>query len=187
MEQLVIEWLKSHRLNITLDLSKVPDKPVTIRTEEFKGWYTFKKYGDDISLLLGNWAGDRWYYKTPSLDFKQDPTEYRELQEQAELELAAGYENAHLKALSLLNKSGQHMTTPYMERKGIDSPPTTYQVQNTYGYWDLLIPMHDLDGKIWSIQTIEPEGQKSFLEGGRTKGLMHCLTPRMSHDHIYIC
>ncbi|MDA8232792.1 MAG: zincin-like metallopeptidase domain-containing protein [Magnetospirillum sp.] len=34
----------------------------------------------------------------------------------------------------------------------------------------LLVPVQDIDGKIWSIQHIAPNGQKGFLEGGKIAG-----------------
>ena len=39
----------------------------------------------------------------------------------------------------------------------------------------LLVPLRDLDGKLWSMQRIYPDGNKLFLKDGRTSGLMHTL------------
>lgn len=36
----------------------------------------------------------------------------------------------------------------------------------------LLVPMYDVDGRLWNVQSIFADGQKRFLRGGRTKGLM---------------
>ena len=38
----------------------------------------------------------------------------------------------------------------------------------------LIVPMRDIDGRIWSMQTIEGEGSKSFHKGGRVEG-MHVI------------
>jgi phage/plasmid primase-like uncharacterized protein len=35
---------------------------------------------------------------------------------------------------------------------------------------NLLVPMRDIDGKLWSLQEIDPEGRKHNQEGGRRKG-----------------
>ncbi len=35
----------------------------------------------------------------------------------------------------------------------------------------LLVPMRDIDGKLWNLQRIAPDGSKRFLFGGRTEGL----------------
>jgi putative DNA primase/helicase len=34
----------------------------------------------------------------------------------------------------------------------------------------LLVPMRDIDGKLWSLQEIFPSGDKLFMKGGRTAG-----------------
>ena len=39
----------------------------------------------------------------------------------------------------------------------------------------LLVPLRDLDGKLWSLQRIYPDGKKLFLKDGRSSGLMHTL------------
>ena len=39
----------------------------------------------------------------------------------------------------------------------------------------LLVPLRDLDGKLWSLQRIYPDGNKQFLKDGRSSGLMHTL------------
>lgn len=38
---------------------------------------------------------------------------------------------------------------------------------------NLVIPLYDTNGKIWSWQTISSNGKKYFLNGGRTKGCFH--------------
>lgn len=53
---------------------------------------------------------------------------------------------------------------PYLERKMVRS----------YGLrlWgnQLLIPLHDEAGKLVSLQSIDPDGEKRFLAGGKTRG-----------------
>ena len=55
-------------------------------------------------------------------------------------------------------------THPYLERKGVRS----YRLR----LWgdQLLIPLHDEAGKLVSLQTIDPDGEKRFLAGGKTRG-----------------
>jgi phage/plasmid primase-like uncharacterized protein len=54
---------------------------------------------------------------------------------------------------------------PYLSRKRI-APERLWQSGN----W-LLVPMTDIEGSLWNIQTIRPNGEKRFLAGGRTKGV----------------
>lgn len=64
---------------------------------------------------------------------------------------------------------------PYLARKGIDVEGLRQAGRA------LLVPMHDIDGRLWNVQRIYPDGFKAFGvegcksgEGGRTKGLF-CL------------
>lgn len=37
----------------------------------------------------------------------------------------------------------------------------------------LLIPLFDIDGRLWSVQAINPSGEKDFLKGGRKRGCFY--------------
>jgi hypothetical protein len=53
---------------------------------------------------------------------------------------------------------------PYLKSKGIDPCGTRVDGDK------LLVPMRDIDGKLWSLQEIAPDGFKHNQEGGRRKG-----------------
>src|SRR5262249_20258446 len=52
----------------------------------------------------------------------------------------------------------------YLKSKRIDPCGTRLDGDNR------LVPMRDIDGKIWSLQEIAPDGRKHNQEGGRRKG-----------------
>ena len=56
----------------------------------------------------------------------------------------------------------------YVERKRLDPAPLR-QIDG-----QLLIPMYDVEGRLWNLQRIWSDGRKRFLRGGRTEGLF-CL------------
>ena len=67
--------------------------------------------------------------------------------------------------------------TPYDHEK-----PHTYLInKNVQGYGvliegeNLLIPARDVNGKVWTVQTIAPNGDKRFQLGGAKKGNFHLL------------
>lgn len=76
---------------------------------------------------------------------------------------------------------------PYLVRKDItddrirmmdgavDFPPGSDDPQRFGGKDHLLIPVHDLDGKVWGVQAISPNGKKSFPRGARKEGLHHLI------------
>lgn len=177
MDEQLLKWLKSHGQTFTPDLSE-PHAFKRFKNENGVGWYIYKRYNNSIRFTFADWRiGEKHKYESGSdIDFN-DP-EYIALQEQAEAEREEKVRDARLKSLAEINKSGQNMMTPYLEKKGFtDSPRTTYQKLNAFGEMDLIVPLQDSDGEIWNIQRIEPEGSKSFMTGGRTKGLYHTLTP----------
>jgi putative DNA primase/helicase len=57
----------------------------------------------------------------------------------------------------------------YLRRKGINADGARFD----FSMDALLIPMRDVDGKIWSIQEIWPDGRKYNQEGARRKGCFH--------------
>jgi putative DNA primase/helicase len=69
---------------------------------------------------------------------------------------------------------------PYLESKGIT--PCGVRIEGN----KLLVPMSDIDGKIWSIQTIGPDGFKSNQEGGRRKGCFFQVGEMGEHSEPFI-
>lgn len=49
----------------------------------------------------------------------------------------------------------------------------------------LLVPLRDVDGVLWNVQTITPDGTKRFLHGGRKRGLYHAIGE--IGDSLLIC
>ena len=67
---------------------------------------------------------------------------------------------------------------------------TKKQVKN-YGlkqFMDkIVIPLQDINGKIWSFQYISPNGTKHFRSGGRKNGCFYPLGDLQNSSTIYIC
>jgi phage/plasmid primase-like uncharacterized protein len=59
---------------------------------------------------------------------------------------------------------------PYLVRKGVQPHGTRVDRQGR-----LVVPMRDLEGVLWSLQTIAADGGKLFLTSGRKKGLFFAL------------
>jgi len=53
---------------------------------------------------------------------------------------------------------------PYLERKSIGAHGARRDGK------DLAVPMRDIEGKLWGVQTIKPDGGKLFMPGGRIQG-----------------
>ncbi len=71
----------------------------------------------------------------------------------------------------------------YLEKKGIELPDIREDSKGS-----LVIPLRDIDGKIWSYQTIDAKGDKYYLKGGK-KNSAFFLDTRSDDDYsvIFIC
>ena len=70
--------------------------------------------------------------------------------------------------LSDLPPSGQNA---YLARKGVEAHGVKFDGER------LVVPVRDVDGKIWSVQTISPDegAPKLFEKGGRKGANMHVI------------
>lgn len=86
--------------------------------------------------------------------------------------------------MACVGNNGKPINHPYLTKKQIICPNdiTFDREQNA-----LLIPVSDLNGKIWGYQTIFSDGQKHFLKGARKKGCMYCFGDITSADKIFVC
>ncbi|WP_338578683.1 zincin-like metallopeptidase domain-containing protein (plasmid) [Brevundimonas olei] len=80
-------------------------------------------------------------------------------------------------------------SNPYLERKGVDGTSikqmveairfpldAPFEKQANFGGKDhLLVPAHDLDGRVWTAQAIGPNGFKAYPKGSRLAGSHHLL------------
>ncbi|WP_105215732.1 PriCT-2 domain-containing protein [Pseudoalteromonas sp. T1lg22] len=52
---------------------------------------------------------------------------------------------------------------------------------------DLVIPLIDIEKKVWNIQVINASGTKLFLKHGRKSGLFHFIGKANSHNVLAVC
>jgi phage/plasmid primase-like uncharacterized protein/antirestriction protein ArdC len=65
--------------------------------------------------------------------------------------------------------------TAYMQAKGIDAEQGIFQTRDKDGRIKLLVPLTDIDGKVWSMATIGAEGEKSYAKDGKKQGNFHVV------------
>jgi phage/plasmid primase-like uncharacterized protein len=67
---------------------------------------------------------------------------------------------------------------PYLVKKGVQPHGMKVDKQGR-----LLVPMMDENGRVWSLQRIEPDGSKRFAKGGRIQGTFAVLgEPRLGGE-----
>ena len=94
--------------------------------------------------------------------------------QKAERERKVLQEKASKEAESLWEKAKPaDQAHPYLSKKKVSPFDLRQNRENRKDV--LLVPLRDLDGKLWSLQRIYPDGKKLFLKDGRSSGLMHTL------------
>ncbi len=79
----------------------------------------------------------------------------------------------------------------YALRKGLSLGPLVKRRRGPWGQagsWKdfLLVPLYDVQGRLASIQTIDPDGVKEFMKGGRTAGCFHSLGKVRGTDGVVL-
>jgi len=145
-----------------------PDGPCP--AGEFGSWKTGEKH---------NWSANGRNQLTPAqrLTFNNQMAEAKK---KREAEQARRNEAARKKAAREWDAaSPAPQDHPYLQTKGVLS----YGLKvNQAG--QLVVPIRDNDGVVWSLQTIDQNGVKLFLPGGAKKGSYFTIG---GGDNIYIC
>lgn len=75
----------------------------------------------------------------------------------------------------------------YLDRKKVHAFGVRFRISRIDAKaFDVIIPMRDINGKIWNLQTIDPNGVKNF-RATTTKELMHVIGTPSYDAPIYIC
>ncbi|AHE73637.1 topoisomerase [Enterobacter ludwigii] len=76
---------------------------------------------------------------------------------------------------------------PYLTAKRLQ-PHRLYQMRR-----DLLVPLHNVNGKLVNVQTIGPDGRKMFLRDGQVQGAFHVMgdfdlmAPDAPEHDVFVC
>lgn len=120
-------------------------------------------------------TGVKTKWKSSSLDLTQEEIQKLKAQSAQKahdrmLEIRNRYEETSKKAEYLFNRGSLDAAScPYIIKKCIVAVGVRRSSDG-----GVLVPLRDMSGKIWSIQTITNE-QKSFLKGGKVEGNYHVL------------
>lgn len=153
------------------------------------GWYVLHAIGFVVGIC-GDWRSDvihKWKYKADRPLSELERKRQKKLMAKAVAEQKQRAEklqkDAASRALSILQSaSPATRQNPYAKRKNITP---WYALQRGD---DLVIPLRDVTGKLWNVQTIKPNGKKRFLKGGRKKGCFSLIGKAIPEtDTIIIC
>lgn len=166
------EFLKQHGFepkNETLEPN--PEKPqraytVVNNKRAMSGYYAYyDNFGTPIGFASDYRTGQTHNFKLSSR--KSSEVNYEALEKFRE-QARQDQEQKHLKVAKkakMIWDAGKPCDShPYLDSKNVRS----HNLREHNG--KLLIPIIDETGKMWSLQTIMPDGSKRFLSGGRTGG-----------------
>lgn len=145
----------------------------------FKAKYAEVRGQKYVMATFGDWAADEKHiYKDAAPTDPEAAAElqaaYDSIETAARQERDALAEEAAKKALAKWESLSVMGVTPYMERKKIDALYGA-RIESTPNGLVLCVPCSDLDGKLWGIQRILPDGSKYFTENQRIKGVCHVI------------
>ena len=126
-------------------------------------------FGTVIHLAkLGGWRPDPNAPRPSKEEIEERARCAEQAMRQAELQQARQHAEAALRAREMLDaatlETGGHA---YLVKKQVGA------LGIFSDGFRLLVPMRDIEGKLWNVQRIDPRGNKRFLRGGRVTGLFH--------------
>jgi putative DNA primase/helicase len=149
------------------------------------GWCVFfhdgkgGSFGDWSTGLIENWQAQREtpYTAAERTEFKRQVAAAKAVEQAARV---ARHREAADKAGAVIQSSKLAMFHPYLQAKKV--LPLGILENDNY----LVIPMQDIDGKVWSLQIIKPDGTKLFMPGGRIKDCFYLIGGPVT-DQVFIC
>ncbi|MBS0271178.1 MAG: DUF3987 domain-containing protein [Proteobacteria bacterium] len=147
------------------------------------GWYVF--YG--MAGAFGDWSRDihqKWSlsnHHTTGLDKEQIFEQIDKTKKAVEEEQLQKYEETATTALQKWKAYAEAGYSSYLEKKKVN--PLGVRFHNGC----VIVPLKDSTGKLWSLQSIQPDGTKRFLPGGRKKGCFHQIGFLKDGKPILIC
>ncbi|ACT52106.1 zincin-like metallopeptidase domain-containing protein [Methylovorus glucosotrophus] len=159
------------------------------RKKELQGSYKGTLDGSPNGYIKNLYDDSRsrgWKFQTVGVDAEKvaalersarDHAAKRDAEDQAEKELIARSAAAYVHKLPDFNSTDQHA---YLLKQKVPG----YGLKKD---GDLLVlPMQDINGKIWSYQTIKPEGEKKYKYGGKKTGCFHLIGELQSDKPVLI-
>lgn len=157
------------------------------KTGSHNGWYVLYLNGIP-SGTFGCWKrniSEKWCAKKPGELTPEEQGAHRKHMEAARRKREAArrerQEEARESSQKLWQNAARNVKAdhPYLISKGVRAFGLRQLREQ------LLVPMRDSEGTLWSLQTITEDGEKRYRSGGRKQGCYHAIgTPK---ERLYIC
>ena len=127
--------------------------------------------------LRRNWKYSKGGIELSARERRQLQAETKRRQEAREAERQQLHERTAKRLYRMVRARGFWAAPadhPYLVAKGLSAWPRPLMDRNG----NLAILAYDIDGRLWSMQRIAPDGGKRFLHDGRINGLHHAMRAR---------
>lgn len=162
------------------------------------GWNNTTNAGETFSVVVGGSMRTNEFVKYQSNGVKLDKYDKAKIQEQIkkgqeEYEQQKRIDQEEAAKISRKRwdsaKSSQLQSHRYIVRKNIGIAATSdLRAEGGIGGSKILVPMRDVDGNIWGLQTISEDGDKRFESGQRVSGTFHTIGANVKEaSEVYIC
>lgn len=138
-----------------------------------------------VVAKFGDWrTAEEHFYKPDKvsrIDMKAVKEQIAEAAQKAAEATRLKHEEAAQRALDKWNAAATTGSCAYMERKLI---PELYGCRLNGD--TLLIPVRDVDGKLWGIESVYPDNKKMFMSGQKVNECFHVIGGEIGDD-VYLC
>jgi putative DNA primase/helicase len=143
----------------------------------FDGGYVFGDFVIDLSTYVFD-KNEREYSKA---ELRMLRANMEKARKEAELEQAKMHEEASRRANTIWNNANPLISHGYLAKKHVSS----HGLREHEGR--IAIPLQDENGKIWTLQFIDAEGNKRFLSDGKKKGCYFVIGDIEKSEQVFIC
>ena len=144
--------------------------------KEDNGWYVLYGSAQPVAGAFGCWKrqiNEDWCYRNgdsaplAGRDLAQARIRWAQARAEREKEDVARQERGCIKASDFISKCGAvQITHPYLNSKKVP----VFGAARISLSGEIVLPLVDSSGKLWSYQTIDSYGGKLFMPGGRVRG-----------------
>ncbi len=151
------------------------------RGATLNGWFIGRRYNvqgkEHIVVRFGDWrTGEQHTWRSTdaaTLSPEEKALLEAEIEKNERADAHAREQQKHeaqRTALALWDQGIDRGTTPYLAKKGLPDDTLFGARLDPENPQALLVPLRDVEGTLWSLQKIFPDGSKAFLPKGRIKG-----------------
>lgn len=156
------------------------------------GWFigrTYNVQGKVIEVVrCGDWrSGESYKFETEGDYTPEEKEEIAKRIQEAEIQSLYERDKQYAETAELSEArwrlAKENGVSPYLDKKGLKGA-------GLFGCRldgeNLLVPCRDIDGKLWGIQKIQPDGGKYFSSGQKIKGCFHAIGILEAQETILI-